>query len=241
MLHGLYTRINNFWHSLWNIKADFGSALFSFFFIKSKSKSEKKKKAHCNVHVNKNVWGIRISRHKKTPQKTPTVIHIMFLNLNLFHVVDKKKTRDLRSVVFKCYLYVRLKNKELVRKKRKWVNYLVNLLPWRLQRELIAFIGTAPQCYRFPIEFGDPSYQPPLYNPPRIIASRCALFLYETHLIYVLTTDVEVQICIKDGDRGWGAEKVWFNIWMVIDKKYNGRWPLYRQVQYTERNVLIQN
>lgn len=182
---------------------------------------------------------------KPSPKKTPTVIHIMFLNLNLFHVVDKKKTRDLRSVVFKCYMYVRLKNKELVRKKRKWANYLVNLLPWRLQRELIAFIGTAPQCYRFPIEFGDPSYQPPLYNPPRIIASRCALFLYETHLIYVLTTDVEVQICIKDGDRGWGAEKVWFNIWMVIDKKYNGRWPLYRQVQNTERNtvnsVLIQN
>ena len=131
----------------------------------------------------------------------------MFLNLNLFHVVDKKKTRDLRSVVFKCYMYVRLKNKELVRKKRKWANYLVNLLPWRLQRELIAFIGTAPQCYRFPIEFGDPSYQPPLYNPPRIIASRCALFLYETYLIYVLTTDVEVQICIKDEDRGWGLKK----------------------------------
>ena len=160
------------------------------------------------MHVNKNVCGIRITRHKKTfPQKAPTVIHIMFLNLNLFHVVDKKKTRDLRSVVFKCYMYVRLKNKELVRKKRKWANYLVNLLPWRLQRELIAFIGTAPQCYRFPIEFGDPSYQPPLYNPPRIIASRCALFLYETHLIYVLTTDVEVQICIKDGDRGWGLKK----------------------------------
>lgn len=81
--------------TLYETLRQISEVLCSFFFIKSKSKSEKKKKAHCNVHVNKNVCGIRITRHKKTfPQKTPTVIHIMFLNLNLFHVVDKKKNKE---------------------------------------------------------------------------------------------------------------------------------------------------
>lgn len=55
-----------------------------------KSGNNPVKKAHCNVHVNKFVWDGCITRHKKNSN----VIHNV-LNLNLLHVVHKKRISDL--------------------------------------------------------------------------------------------------------------------------------------------------
>lgn len=68
-----------------------------------KSGNNPVKKAHCNVHVNKFVWNGCITRHKKNSN----VIHNV-LNLNLLHVVHKKK--NLRSLVFKCYVQQKTKS-----------------------------------------------------------------------------------------------------------------------------------
>lgn len=109
------------------MKAEFGSDLFSRGFFYMKSGNNPVKKAHCNVHVNKFVWDGCITRHKKNSN----VIHNV-LNLNLLHVVHKKK--NLRSLVFKCYVQQKTKSSC---GKRKWAYYFANLPLRRLQRELI--------------------------------------------------------------------------------------------------------
>lgn len=63
---------------------------------------------------------------------------------------------------------------------------------------LSGFIGTVPQCYQCPIEFGDLGYQPFFYNPPRILALYWPSFLYDINLIYGLTTEVVVLTTVRN-------------------------------------------
>lgn len=103
-----------------------------------KSGNNPVKKAHCNVHVNKFVWDGCITRHKKNSN----VIHNV-LNLNLLHVVHKKRISDL------WFLSAMSNKKQRARAEKESERITSPIcLCAGFKGSLSGFIGTVPQCYQ---------------------------------------------------------------------------------------------
>lgn len=103
-----------------------------------KSGNNPVKKAHRNVHVNKFVWDGCITRHKKNSN----VIHNV-LNLNLLHVVHKKRISDL------WFLSAMSNKKQRARAEKESERITSPIcLCAGFKGSLSGFIGTVPQCYQ---------------------------------------------------------------------------------------------
>lgn len=140
------------------------------------------------MHVNKYVWDGCITRHKKNSN----VIHNV-LNLNLLHVVHKKRISDL------WFLSAMSNKKQRARAEKESERITSPIcLCAGFKGSLSGFIGTVPQCYQCPIEFGDLGYQPFFYNPHKILALLWPSFFYDINLMYGLTTVVVVLTTVRN-------------------------------------------
>lgn len=149
----VYNRMNDFAGTVHESMEKFfesnirnSSAMYVFLWNRRECRF-KKKIPDCNVHVNKFLCDYSITNHKKHGNHN-------VLYLNRIHVKDEK---NLGCLVFKCYVGQKTKSSC---GKRKWANYLANLLPTCLQRDLIRIITTVRQCYHSSIEFGIPLSNP---------------------------------------------------------------------------------